>query len=99
MNEPLKEKDVIRGVIVNANEYKSDEIISPNKITERWINSENLKSAVEWLKEQIANELAYRIMNEKITSGTINMIHKYIDIAFPDLCPSGDLINVSKKKI
>ncbi|MFX1450672.1 MAG: hypothetical protein ACFFCM_07520 [Promethearchaeota archaeon] len=53
------------------------------------VRVESVKSAVEYLKQQIADELAYRIMKEKITSGTINMIHQYIEEAFPDLYPSG----------
>ncbi len=48
--EPLKKEDFVRGVIVNADEYKSDEIISQNKIEEVWVNTENLKSALEFYK-------------------------------------------------
>ena len=52
MGEPLKKEDMIRGVIVNADEYKKNGIISPNKIEEVWINLENHKSAVEFLKSR-----------------------------------------------
>ncbi len=48
--EPLKDKDIIRGMIINADEYKTDEIISQNKIEAKWVNTENLISAVEWYK-------------------------------------------------
>lgn len=53
MGEPLKKEDMIRGVIVNADEYKSDDLISPVKITATWVNTENLESAIELLKETI----------------------------------------------
>ncbi len=51
--EPLKKEDIIRGMIINADEYKTDKIISQNKIVERWVNTENLISAVGWLKENL----------------------------------------------
>ena len=52
MSEPLKKEDMIRGVIVNADEYKSDDTISPVKIDAVWVNLENLESAVEWFKDR-----------------------------------------------
>ncbi len=75
MSEPLKKEDMIRGIIVNADEYKSDDIISPVKIEEVWINLENHKSAVEWLKGVI----------KPLSFGKINRyeVIEAIDTAFP----------------
>lgn len=91
--EPLKKEDMIRGVIVNADEYKSDETISPNKIEEVWINLENHKSAVEWLKEE-HNKTSKKLMdyvreNKKIDIGFIyDCVSEFFisdNKAFPDL--------------
>ena len=40
--------DIIRGVIVNADEFKEDGIISPNKIEEKWVN---LTELLEWIRQ------------------------------------------------
>jgi len=77
MTEPLKKEDMIRGVIVNADEYKSDDIISPVKIDSVWVNLENLQSAVQHLKDKIQENESY----DEVIQDYWNLI----DDAFPDL--------------
>ncbi len=97
MGEPLKDKDMIRGVIVNADEYKSDDVLSQDKIEEMWVNLNGLKSAVGWLEEEI------KILSPKHRPKVkwerncyckacvkIREIKEKIDQAFPDLEKKGE---------
>ncbi len=42
--------EIIRGVIVNADEYKTDEIISPNKIEAEWVAVDDMIKELEIIK-------------------------------------------------
>ena len=52
---------------------------------------EDLESAIKWLKSQIRKGSEMTMCKENIL--------KRIDDAFPDLCPSGDLIADKQKRI
>ena len=77
MNEPLKKEDFVRGVIVNAEEYKSDNIISPGVIESVWVNLEKLESAKEWLKERLST---YPTKEGQTINDILNEIDKAFEI-------------------
>lgn len=45
--------EIIRGVIVNADEYKTDEIISSNKIEAEWVAVNDLRLVIDAVTEDI----------------------------------------------
>ena len=72
MNKPLKNKI--------KNDIEAD--YEGTCIDHKAFDKEDVKSAVEWLKENVITRHNW----------TKNQMCKLISEAFPDLCPSGDLI-------
>ena len=81
MIEPLKNEDIVRGLIVNADEYTEEKMIVLKKIEAVWINLENLQSAIEWLKREV---VMCRDDDER-TKYDIDKILELINGAFPNL--------------
>ena len=82
MNEPLTKDKILNEVIEGVSLNRDGKIISEGKfvIKEPHVRVIYVKSAVEWLKENI---------QENMTASGFKI---RINEAFPDLCPSGDLI-------
>lgn len=88
MNEPLKRKN---HKILGTELQDDGKIHSISEEgTGHWFLRKDLVSAVEWLKEQIKDSA---LCNDEDDRKSIKeYLKKLINEAFPDLCPSGDLI-------
>ena len=84
--EPLKD-NIIRGVIVNADEY-AEGIISKNKIVAEWIDVEKVKEKIAWLKDKLCLNRFYCITHTTRNKNTKNWKCRncqIIDQAFLDI--------------
>jgi len=92
--EPLKNKKFIAdGIkscasfrIINAKNLKEAQEI----LSKVYFSEENIKSAVEWLKENVCTLIAFTDVEIKETTKLRKQFHKLIDEAFEDVVKKGE---------